>query len=72
MQSLKVILPFDARCCSLNCMFNRTYSGTCTVKGEAPGQAEKINRDGDLYLRTAYCIENAVIDGNVTHLPVDE
>ena len=72
MQALKVIIPFDARCCSLNCVFNRTYSGTCTVKGEEPGKSETIGRDGDLYLRTAYCVENATTDGKVTHLPVEE
>lgn len=72
MQALKVIIPFDARCCSLNCVFNRTYNGTCTVKGEAPDKAETISRDGDLYLRTEYCVENAVTEGKVTHLPVEE
>jgi len=72
MQALKVIIPFDARCCSLNCVFNRTYSGTCTVQGEEPGKAEKIGRDGDLYLRTDYCVNNASSDGRITHLPVEE
>jgi hypothetical protein len=72
MQVLKVIIPFDARCCSLNCVSNSTYTGKCTVKGEAPGKAETIGRDGDLYLRTDYCVKNASSDGKVTHLPVDE
>jgi len=76
MPSLRVIIPFDTRCCSLNCEFNRTYTGTCTVRGETPDRAEKLGRDGELYLRTNYCIENASSEsgpsGKVTHLPVDE
>ena len=76
MQSLKVIIPFDSRCCSLNCRFNQTYTGTCTVRGDSSDQVEKVGRDGELYLRTPYCIENASSEswpsGKVTHLPVNE
>ena len=65
MKTLKVIVPFDSKHCSINCVFNRTYNSTCNVRSSQP---EKIAREGDLYLRTNYCIENALPSEK---LPVD-
>jgi len=76
MPALRVIIPFDTRCCSINCEFNRTYTGKCTVRGATPDLAETIARDGDFYLRTRYCIEKASIvnepSRKVTYLPTGE
>ena len=67
MKTLKIIAPFDAKYCSINCVFNRTYNGTCNVRSDKP---EKIDREGGLYLRTNYCVENALSENGVIHLPV--
>jgi hypothetical protein len=58
------INPFDATHCSLNCQFSRVT--TCIAREPA----EVIAVDGKMYLRTAFCVENAVQRGGLVCLPV--
>lgn len=47
----------DARHCSINCPLIQFYS--CTARGTASDEIEKLEREGQLYLRTEYCKKKA-------------
>ena len=62
-----LIQTADAKHCSPDCQFQ--HFGNCVARGNQAGRIEQLDKDGELYSRTEYCVRKAFENTRIEKCP---